>query len=166
MLTVHNLLLMHLRNDEVMLMPKPYGLMHLLMQIFSKTFKLLFHASHFWQMLSGTISSQPCMTWHKPWRSPLPCKRNEHANPRGSYIQLIPESMPRLVIGWSFKSILNFITSFSASQKIPHALSIGRLPVNFFLIGIHSMQGWTSTKRHKVTRKKGQKKITAYKKSV
>ena len=39
------------------------------------------------------------------------------------------ESMPCLVNGLSFKSILNIITSFSASQKIPNALSIGRLPV-------------------------------------
>ena len=37
--------------------------------------------------------------------------------------------LPRLAIGWSFKSILKIITSFSASQKIPNAYSIGRLPV-------------------------------------
>ena len=36
----------------------------------------------------------------------------------------------------------------------------------FFLIGIHSMQGWTATTRHGVTTKKAQKKITGYRKSV
>ena len=75
------------------------------------------------------FSSQPCMTWHKPWRSLLPCKRNGHANPRGSHIEFITESMPPLLIGWSFKLILNFITSFLASLNIPNAFSIGRLPV-------------------------------------
>ena len=29
----------------------------------------------------------------------------------------------------------------------------------FFLIGIHSMQGWTSTTRHGVTRNKAQKRL-------
>ena len=29
----------------------------------------------------------------------------------------------------------------------------------FFLIGIHSMQGWTATTRHRVTRKKAQKRL-------
>ena len=29
----------------------------------------------------------------------------------------------------------------------------------FFLIGIHSMQGWTATTRHGVTRKKAQKRL-------
>ena len=42
------------------------------------------------------------------------------------------ESMPCLVNGLSFKSILNIITSFSASQNIPNVLSIGRLPVKSF----------------------------------
>ena len=116
-------------SDASLIMLKHSGLMHLLMQIFSKPFKLLFCASHFCQMLSGTISSQPCMTWHKPWRSLLPCKRNGHANPRGSHIEFITESMPPLLIGWSFKLILNFITSFLASLNIPNAFSIGRLPV-------------------------------------
>ena len=37
----------------------------------------------------------------------------------------------------------------------------------FFLIGIHSMQGWTDTTSHGVTRKKKRtKKITGYRKSV
>ena len=36
----------------------------------------------------------------------------------------------------------------------------------FFLIGIHSMQGWTVTTRHGVTRKRSTKKITAYRKSI
>ena len=31
----------------------------------------------------------------------------------------------------------------------------------FFLIGIHSMQGWTATTRHGVTRKKAQKRLQA-----
>ena len=37
-----------------------------------------------------------------------------------------------------------------------------------FLIGIDSMQGWTATKRHEVTRKneKAQKKFKAYEKSL
>ena len=35
-----------------------------------------------------------------------------------------------------------------------------------FLIGIHSMQGWTATTRHGVTRKEAQKKITGHRKSV
>ena len=35
-----------------------------------------------------------------------------------------------------------------------------------FLIGIHSMQHWTATMRHRVTRKETQKKITGYRKSV
>ena len=38
--------------------------------------------------------------------------------------------------------------------------------VIFFLIGVHSMQGWTATTRHGVTRKEAQKKITGYRKSV
>ena len=37
---------------------------------------------------------------------------------------------------------------------------------HFFLIGIHSVQGLTATTRHGVTRKKTQKKITGYRKSV
>ena len=36
----------------------------------------------------------------------------------------------------------------------------------FFLIGIHSMQGWTAAMRHGVTRKRSTKKIAAYRKSV
>ena len=36
----------------------------------------------------------------------------------------------------------------------------------FFLIGIHSMQDWTATKRHGVTRKRSSKKITTSRKSV
>ena len=36
----------------------------------------------------------------------------------------------------------------------------------FFLIGIHSMQGWTVTTRHGDTRKRSTKKIPAYRKSV
>ena len=71
------------------------------------------------------------MTWHKPWRSLLPCKRSGHVNSRGSYIELLTESMLCLVTGWSFKSILNFITSFLASQKMPNALVIGRLLIQF-----------------------------------
>ena len=31
------------------------------------------------------------------------------------------------------------------------------LNTNFFLIGIHSMQGWTATTRHGVTRKRSKK---------
>ena len=52
------------------------------MQIFSKPFKLLFHTSHFWQMLSGTISCQPCMTWHKPWREPSPLQEKWTCQPK------------------------------------------------------------------------------------
>ena len=36
----------------------------------------------------------------------------------------------------------------------------------FFLIEIHSMQGWTAAMRHGVTRKRSTKKIAAYRKSV
>ena len=36
----------------------------------------------------------------------------------------------------------------------------------FFLIGIHSMQGWPATTRHGVTRKKSTTKITVYRKCV
>ena len=36
----------------------------------------------------------------------------------------------------------------------------------FFLIGIHSMQGWTAATRHGVTRKRSTEKIIAYRKSV
>ena len=36
----------------------------------------------------------------------------------------------------------------------------------FFLIGIHSMQGWSVTTRHGVKRKKKYKKIKAYWKSI
>ena len=36
----------------------------------------------------------------------------------------------------------------------------------FFWIGIHSMQGWTATRRHGATRKRSTKKIKAYKKPV
>ena len=36
----------------------------------------------------------------------------------------------------------------------------------FFLIGIHTIQGWTATTRHGVTRKKSAKKIAGYRKSV
>ena len=36
----------------------------------------------------------------------------------------------------------------------------------FYLIGIHSMQGWIATTMHGVTRKKAQKKIIGYRKSV
>ena len=36
----------------------------------------------------------------------------------------------------------------------------------FFLIGIYSMQVWTATTRHGVTRKRSTKKIKAYRKSV
>ena len=35
-----------------------------------------------------------------------------------------------------------------------------------FLLGIHSMQGWTATMRHGITRKKSTKKITTYRESV
>ena len=38
--------------------------------------------------------------------------------------------------------------------------------VIFFLIGIHSMQGWTAPTSHGVTRKEAQKKITGYRKSA
>ena len=31
--------------------------------------------------------------------------------------------------------------------------------INFFLIGIHTMQGWAATTRHKVTRKRSTKKL-------
>ena len=31
--------------------------------------------------------------------------------------------------------------------------------VDFFLIGIHSMQGWTATMKHGVTRKEAQKRL-------
>ena len=31
--------------------------------------------------------------------------------------------------------------------------------VIFFLIGVHSMQGWTATTRHGVTRKEAQKRL-------
>ena len=37
---------------------------------------------------------------------------------------------------------------------------------NFLLIGIHSTEGWTSTTRHGVTRKRSTKKMMAYRKSV
>ena len=100
-----------------------------LMRIFSKSFKLALYISCFWQILWGIISSQPCVIWHRPWRSLLPCKINGHANSRGSYIKLMTERLPCLVIGWSFKSILNFVTLFSASQKISNPLSVGRLQV-------------------------------------
>ena len=36
----------------------------------------------------------------------------------------------------------------------------------FILIEIHSMQGWTATPSHGVTKKKKHKKIQAYRKSV
>ena len=39
-------------------------------------------------------------------------------------------------------------------------------PLFFFLIWIHSMQGWTVTTRHRVTRKKKHKRIKAHMKSV
>ena len=40
------------------------------------------------------------------------------------------------------------------------------LHIYIFLIGVHSMQGWTATTRHGVTKKKEHKKIKAYRKSV
>ena len=52
---------------------------------FYANFLQAFHTAFLWQMLSGTISSQQCMTWQRPWKKLLPCKRNKHANPRGSY---------------------------------------------------------------------------------
>ena len=38
--------------------------------------------------------------------------------------------------------------------------------LTFFLIGIHSMQGWTATTRRGVTRKRSTSEIKAYRKSV
>ena len=43
---------------------------------------------------------------------------------------------------------------------------MGDLFIYLFLIGIHSMKGWTATTRHGVTRKRSTKKITPYSKSV
>ena len=37
--------------------------------------------------------------------------------------------------------------------------TIAHLIVIFFLIGIHSMQGWTATTSHGVTRKEAQKRL-------
>ena len=115
------------------------------MQIFSKPFKLLFHDSHFRQMLSGIISSQPYMTWHKPWRSLLPCKRNWHANPRGSYIEHITESMPRFVIGWSFKSILSLLHHSQHPRKSPILFKLEDYQLNPCLLHHRSALGiWSN----------------------
>ena len=50
-----------------------------------------------------------------------------------------------LFVSWFFFSACIFV--FSAISNF------------FFLIGIHSMQGWTATMRHGVTRKKAQKRL-------
>ena len=50
-----------------------------------------------------------------------------------------------------------------------HKLCVGAMFKDwtlFFLIGIHSMQRWTATTKHGVTKKKKHKKITPYKKYV
>ena len=41
-----------------------------------------------------------------------------------------------------------------------------KIIINFFLIGIHSMQGCTAITWHGVTKKKKHRKIKAYRKSV
>ena len=53
----------------------------------------------------------------------------------------------------------------SISSNIGEVLSINssaNVLLLFFLIGIHSMEGWTTTTRYGVTRKEAQKRITGY----
>ena len=47
-------------------------------------------------------------------------------------------------------------------EYLKHSLQVLCLMINtsfFFLIGIHSMQGWTATTRYGVTRKEAQKRL-------
>ena len=44
-------------------------------------------------------------------------------------------------------------------QKTPKCNRVSNIARNFFLIGIHSIQGWRATTRHRVTRKRSTKKL-------
>ena len=50
------------------------------------------------------------------------------------------------------QDIVNFTQSLKMSM-------CGTSYSSFFLIGVHSMQGWTATTRHGVTRKEAQKRL-------
>ena len=60
-------------------------------------------------------------------------------------------------------SIINFKQSMELSEPLYQKLKINKYqikqPCIFFLIGIHSMQGRTTTTRHGVTRKRNSKRL-------
>ena len=110
-------------------MSKPSGLMHLFMQIFSKPFKLLFHASHF---LADFVRDHFIPTMHDLTQTlKKPSSLQEKWESQSKRIIYITNNRKHASpCHWQvFQINLNFITSFSASQKIPNALSIGRFPI-------------------------------------
>ena len=60
------------------------------------------------------------------------------------------KSLHGVSIFYSIWVLLKFIFTLREYQKTVILLKKEKV---FFLIGIHSMQGWTATKRHGVTRK-------------
>ena len=99
---------------------------------FLQALQTTFDTSHFWQMIPGTISSKLCMTWYRPWRTLLLCRRNRHAKLRGSYIERVIERMSFFVIRLSLKLILNILYHFQHPwywKVLKIFNSIVRLPV-------------------------------------
>ena len=62
---------------------------------------------------------------------------------------------------YNYPSLEKKFKAPKSTQKISFYGNIGELPIYlfFFLIGIHSMQGWTATTRHRVTRKTSTKRL-------
>ena len=77
---------------------------------------------------------------------------------KGSFWALFSSKFPDVIchIVWLYMKEVDSLTF------PPHIISVQFL-FSIFLIGIHSMQGWTATTRHGVTRKKT---MTGYRKSV
>ena len=76
-------------------------------------------------------------------------------------LENISKEQKSVFLIWDFNvNLLNYNEHNQTNEFLDSLAS------NFFLIGIHPMQGWTATTRHGVTRKKSTKKITGYRKSV
>ena len=93
----------------------------------SRFCKVLHHICHSLTILSGAVSSQPNSFGHSCCSNFFPFNVYGATNPRESQIELIIESIPLRVIGFSLRVILNFKVSLSISQQIPKALSTGKL---------------------------------------
>ena len=114
------------------------------------------------------ISTKLCFQWYMTW----PYYKNGMVVTHTTglfFVKTGPNNISQ-ISPWMFHSAHSFECYIAPRMVVVYMHSSVCFVIDFkntfFFIGIHSMQDWTATARHGVTRKKKNKKIKAYRKSL